>query len=188
MGVYNCITQLNYHHSPVRQPLTLCKGPTMGQSAEARLELWCPLVASYKCNLNCVLVSRLLFVGFNHFPNFNWGEPERVPHSRVCCGILCAYICHTSCCKSLPALCAFLHHSLIHKLFTNYSVRRHEPSTSLMAIARSETTREPTYSMARATGATHHMAKRLHLSMPLFALTLTVEVTCHMDQPLQWPH
>jgi len=32
------------------------------------------------------------------------------------------------------------------------------------------------------------MTKRFHLSMPLFALPLTVEVTCHMDRPLQWPH
>jgi len=30
----------------------------------------------------------------------------------------------------------------------------------------------------------HRMAKRFHLSMPLFALPLTVEVTHHMDRPL----
>jgi len=47
----------------------------------------------------------------------------------------------------------FLRHTLIQKLFTNYSARRHEPSTSLMATARMatarmETSRGPTYSMA----------------------------------------
>ena len=42
--------------------------------------------------------------------------------------------------------CEFLHHSLFQKL-----ARRHKPS---MATARTETTRGPTYSMARAIGAT----------------------------------
>ena len=74
--------------------------------------------------------------------------------------------------------CMFLHHSLIQKLFTNYSVRRHELSTSSMVTARTETIGGPTYSMARA----------ILLLMPLFALPFSVEVTRHMDQPLQWPH
>ena len=56
-----------------------------------------------------------------------------------------------------------------------------------MATARMETTREPTYSMVRVIGATAWQ-KMLLLSMPLFALPLTVQVTHHMDQPLQWPH
>ena len=40
------------------------------------------------------------------------------------------------------------------KLFTNCSARRHKTSTSLIAIARTESTRGPTYSMARVIGAT----------------------------------
>ena len=48
----------------------------------------------------------------------------------------------------------FLHHPWIQKLFINYSVRRHKLSTSLMATTRTETTHGPTYSMARAIGAT----------------------------------
>jgi len=32
------------------------------------------------------------------------------------------------------------------------------------------------------------MTKRFRQLMPLFVLPLTVEVTRHMDQPLQWPH
>ena len=49
-----------------------------------------------------------------------------------------------------------------------------------------ETTRGPTYSMARAIGATTW--QKVHLLMPLHVLLLTVEVTRHMDRPLQWPH
>ena len=52
-----------------------------------------------------------------------------------------------------------------------------------METARTETTRGPTYSMAQAI-----RAKMVHLLMPLFALPLTVEVSRHMDRPLQWPH
>jgi len=32
------------------------------------------------------------------------------------------------------------------------------------------------------------MAKRFYLLRLLFALPLAVEVTRHMDRPLQWPH
>ena len=82
-----------------------------------------------------------------------------------------------SCRKSPPALIlGFLHHSLIQKLFTNYSVRRPEPSTSSMATARMETIRGPTSSMARAIGG-YHMAKKFHVLMPLFTLPPTVKVT-----------
>jgi len=84
-----------------------------------------------------------------------------------------------------PAL--ILHHSLIQKLFTNYSARRHERFTSWLATARMETTRGPTYSMARVIGG-YRMAKRFHLLMPLYVLPLTVGVTHHMDRPLQWQH
>jgi len=31
-------------------------------------------------------------------------------------------------------------------------------------------------------------SKKISSVMPLFALPLTVEVTCHMPPPLQWPH
>ena len=54
--------------------------------------------------------------------------------------------------KSLPALIS--HHSLIQKLFTHYSAKRHKPCNSWLATAWTETTRRPTYSMARAIGAT----------------------------------
>ena len=59
-----------------------------------------------------------------------------------------------SCCKSLPVLILHIL-ALIQKTISHYySARRHEPSTSSIATARTETTREPTYSMVRVIGAT----------------------------------
>ena len=55
----------------------------------------------------------------------DWGEPERAPHRRVCCGI-CVYIyiymSRTSCRKSLPALilrdlASFVNSKTIYQLF-----------------------------------------------------------------------
>ena len=72
----------------------------------------------------CTLILSLSFV------SLYWGEPERAPHRWVCCGI-CLYIhiiYRTSCHKSLPALVLrVLVSFVISKLFTNYSMRRHEP-------------------------------------------------------------
>jgi len=73
----------------------------------------------------------------------------------------------------------FLCDSFIQKLFTNYSERRHEPSTTY----RTETTREPPYSMARAIGATAWFICRWH-----YLCCPSAEITRHMDQPFQWPH
>jgi len=50
-----------------------------------------------------------------------------------------------------------------------------------MAIARTETTRGPTYSTRAIWATPWHKG---FLSMPLFALPLTVEVTRHMERPL----
>ena len=50
--------------------------------------------------------------------------------------------------------CVFLRHSLIQKLFTNYSYLAQREDTNRLATARTETTRGPTYSMARTIGAT----------------------------------
>ena len=50
--------------------------------------------------------------------------------------------------------CAFLRHSLIRKLFTNYSYSTQGEDTNRLATARTETTRGPTYSMARTIDAT----------------------------------
>ena len=50
-----------------------------------------------------------------------------------------------------------------------------------MVTARMETICGPTPSMARAIGG-YHMAKRFHVSMPLFTLPLTVEVTHRLVQ------
>jgi len=44
-----------------------------------------------------------------------------------------------------------------------------------------ETIRGPTSSMARAIGG-YHIAKRFHVSMPLFTLPLRVEITHHLVQ------
>ena len=95
------------------------------------------------------------------------------------------YVCHSVNCirlnqatfhKSLGSTC---HDHIAIITFTNYSAGSHEPSAS---------TRGPTYSMTRATGATVWQKFSFHLLMPLFALPLTVEVTHHMPQPLQWLH
>ena len=66
------------------------------------------------------------------------------------------YISRTSCRKSLPTLIlrAFLRHSLIQKLFTNYSYSTQREDTICLATARTETTRGLTYSMAGTIGTT----------------------------------
>jgi len=59
-----------------------------------------------------------------------------------------------------------------------------------MATARMETTREPTYSMTRVIGATpwqKGFIRQCHCLHCHYS-PLTVEVTHHMDRPLQWPH
>ena len=59
-----------------------------------------------------------------------------------------------------------------------------------MATVRTETTRGPTYSMTRAIGATpwrKGFICRCHCLHCHYS-PLTVEVTRHMDRPLQWPH
>jgi len=80
----------------------------------------------------------------------SWGEPEQALHRRVCCGICrCCYIYNYVYIVRHAGshfwllFCEFLCHSLFQKL-----ARRHELSASLMATARTETTRGPTYSMA----------------------------------------
>jgi len=65
------------------------------------------------------------------------------------------YISRTSCCKSHPALILrILRHSLIRKLFPNYSYSTQREDTNRLATAKTETTSGPTYSMARTIGAT----------------------------------
>ena len=86
--------------------------------------------------------------------------------------------------------CAFLRHSLIQKLFINYSY-----STKLLVLnsARrnqlSSNSKDGdhswTYLFNGWNDSCYRMAKRFHLSMPLFVLPLTVEVTRYMDRPLQ---
>jgi len=87
--------------------------------------------------------------------------------------------------------CEFLLHSLIQN-YSPTTAQREDTNrcTSSMATARTETTHGPTYSMTRAIGATRWQkgficqchCLRCHYS------PLTVEVTRHMDWPLQWPH
>ena len=128
-----------------------------------------------------------------HTSTVYWGEPERAPlivsttqKFGVCVMELQPYRTyrHSICRKSLPALILRV---LVN---SNYSANRHELPTSSMATARTETTREPTYSMTRAIGATlWHKGficgcHCLHCHYS----PLTVEVTCHTDRPLQWPH
>jgi len=68
-------------------------------------------------------------------------------------------------------------------LFTNCLVRRHKTSTSSIATARTESTRGPTYSMARAIGATawHFVCQCHYLCCHSHWKSLTLEVTRHMD-------
>jgi len=65
----------------------------------------------------------------------NWGEPERAPHRRVCCGIslyiymyiyMYIYLVRRAVSHFRLLFCEFLRHSLIQKLLINYSSRRHE--------------------------------------------------------------
>ena len=129
-----------------------------------------------------------------------WGERERAPHWRVVrepC--LYIYICmllslfRTSYRKSPPALilrvlASFVNSKTIHKLLRKGT--NHRTCTSLMATARTETTRGPTYSMTRVIWATPWQKGficRCHCFHCHYS-PLTVEVTRHMDQPLQWPH
>ena len=77
-----------------------------------------------------------------------------------------------SCCKSLPALnlrflASFVNSKSIHQHTQQEDTNHH---TSSIATARMEITRGPTYSLTKARG--YPMAKRFHLSMPLFALPL----------------
>ena len=130
---------------------------------------------------------------------YNWGEPERAPHRWVCCGICLYYYIYIRIVRCAIShfwllFCKFLRHSLIKKLFTNNwpTTQREDTNcrTSLKASARTETTRGPTYSMTRAIWANQWQkgficqcrCLRCHYS------PLTVEVTHHMDRPLQWLH
>ena len=67
--------------------------------------------------------------------------------------------------------CEFLHHSLIQKLFTNYSARRHEPPYLLDGNGK-DGDHSWTYLFNDYSDRGYPMAKRFHLSMPLFALSL----------------
>jgi len=109
------------------------------------------------------------------------------------------YICYCRCCSVRLTVnhlrllfWAFLHHSLIQKLFTKYSEKTQTviPRSS-MATAGMETTRGPTYSMTRAIWATPWQEGFIcpcHCLLCHYS-PLTVEVTRHMDRPLQqWPH
>ena len=98
---------------------------------------------------------------WNPHPHSNWGEPEWAPLCEYNTEIWCLswtstfnqhsiyiYIHIVRCAVSHFRLlfCEFLRHSLFQKL-----ARRHELS---MTTVRTETTRGPTYSMARVIGAT----------------------------------
>jgi len=60
-------------------------------------------------------------------------------------------------------------------------------STSSIATARTETTGGPTYVMATTIGA-YHLAKRFHLSMPLFVLPLSGSHSLHQWTDLSNDH
>ena len=77
--------------------------------------------------------------------------------------------------------CTFLHHLLIQKLFTNYFYSTQQEDINHLATARTETTCGPTYVFNGSNDRCYRMAKRFHLSMPLFVLPLTVKVTRYMD-------
>jgi len=66
---------------------------------------------------------------------------------------------------------------LIQKLFTNYFYLTQQEEIDHLATARTETTCGPTYVFNGSNDRCYRMAKRFHLSMPLFVLPLTVEVT-----------
>jgi len=83
-----------------------------------------------------------------------WGEPERAPHRRVCCGIslslsLSIYISRTSCRKSLPALilrvlASFVNSKTVDQLLIEKTRTAVPPWWQQQWP---ETTRGPTYSM-----------------------------------------
>ena len=97
-------------------------------------------------------------------------------------------ISRTSCRKSLPTLilrvlASFVNSKTIHKLLVLNLARRHQLSSNSKDGDHSWT-----YLFNGWNDRCYRMAKRFHLSMPLFVLPLTVEVTGYMDRPLQWPH
>ena len=121
---------------------------------------------------------------------------ERAPLSEYNTEIWClswTFNRCTSCHKSLPVLilrvlASFVNSKTIHQLLT----KREDMNccTSSMATARMETTRGPTYSMTRAIWATtwqRGFICRCHCLRCHYS-PLTVEVSGHMDRPLQWPH
>ena len=67
--------------------------------------------------------------------------------------------------------CKFLRHSLIQKVFTNYSARRHKPLYLLGGNSK-DGDHSWTYLFNDYNDRGYPMAKRFHLSMPLFALSL----------------
>jgi len=112
--------------------------------------------------------------------------------SPFCCEIcLYIYIYLHAVSYFLHLFCAFLRHSLTQKLFTNVQHTQRDGTnchTSSMATARTKTTRGPTYSMTRAIGATPWQKGFTCRCHCCHYSPLTVEVTRHMDRPLQWPH
>jgi len=99
-----------------------------------------------------------------------------------------------SCRKSLPALIlrilvSFVNSKTIHQWPTTQREGMN-CCTASMATVRTETTRGPTYSMTRVKGATpwqKGFTCRCHCLRCHYS-PLTMEVTRHVDQPLQWPH
>ena len=121
--------------------------------------------------------------------SFYWAERERAPHWRVvrepCLYIRCSVrltVNHLI----LRVLASFVNSKTIHKLLRKDTNRR----TSSMVTPRTETTRGPIYSMTRAIWATPWQKGficRCHCLRCHYS-PLTVEVTRHMDRPLEWPH
>jgi len=102
---------------------------------------------------------------------YDWGEHERAPHRRLCCGIcqyIYIYIVHRAVGHFQLLFCEFLHHSLIQ----NFS-----PTTQPEGNSKDGDHLWTTYSITRAIG----MAKRFHLSMPLFVSRPTSPMATSMS-------
>jgi len=113
----------------------------------------------------------------------SWGDPEGAPHRRVC-RLYILSIVRRAVSHFYRLFCELLRHSLFQKLTQREDTNRR---TSLMATARTETTRGPTYSITRGIWATpwqKGFVCRCHC-LHYHYIPLTVEVTRHMDRPLQ---
>jgi len=95
-------------------------------------------------------------------------------------------LCHTSLAALIMCILAsFVNSNTIHKVLVLNKLTMRTSSglpPQWRQRGQRQTIHRPTYSVARVIGAC--MARRFHLSKPLFVLPCVIHSACHMDQ---WP-